>query len=253
VDAIAEDRPRWEAVSLRLLNRDSDVFSLFLDAFKRRGMTTEPYFQFGNWYEEVTGLSFDRYLASRGKSIRKTVARAVRHFDDQSDGGYEMFAGQGDLEKAIADFKEVYGASWKTEEQHPAFIERLIRDCAEDGSLRLANLYLDSRPVATWLVIVSLGTAVLLKTAYDSKLPGSQSVGGVLTFKVLQHLLDVDHVKQIDFGIGDESYKSKWLSDRRERWGIVAYNRRTPKGALLAAMVQGRSWGRKALRRKAAE
>ena len=153
---------------------------------------------------------------------------------------------------AIAAFKEVYGASWKEEEAHPAFIERLIRDCAAQGTLRLANLYLEERPVATWLVICAQGTGILLKTAYDETLPGKLSVGGVLTLKIMRHLIDVDRVQRIDFGIGDEDYKSKWMSHRRERWGIMAYNRRSPKGALLSAAMKGRTWARGLLRRPAA-
>ena len=162
-----------------------------------------------------------------------------------------MFAGDGDLGGAVTAFKEVYGASWKSKESDPAFVERLIQDCAEAGVLRLANLYLGDRPVATWLVISAQGTAMLLKTAYDARLPSSLSVGGVLTFKVMRHLIDVDCVRCVDFGIGDEEYKSKWMSARRERWGIMAYNRRSAKGALLAAMKQGRSWARQILRRRA--
>jgi CelD/BcsL family acetyltransferase involved in cellulose biosynthesis len=253
IGALQADRPRWDVISLRLLDRDSEVFAQLLAAFERSGLTPEPYFQFGNWYEEIAGRSFAQYLADRGKSIRKTAARAVRHFDDRSDGHYAICSGGDGLEEAIADFKKVYGASWKSGEQHPAFIERLLRDCAAGGFLRLANLYLDGRPVATWFVIVANGTAVLMKTAYDGDVPASLSVGGVLTFKVIQHLIDVDGVELIDFGVGDEEYKSKWMSSRRERWGIMAYNRQTAKGRVLATMMQGRTWVRGTLRRGAAE
>jgi len=249
IGALAAERPRWDAVSLRLLDRESEVFGQILDAFARHGMAREPYFQFGNWHEEIAGLSFADYLASRGKTIRKTVARAVRNFDDRDNGRYEIFTGQGegepDLDAAVAAFKEVYGSSWKEAESRPEFIDRLIRDCAARGILRLANLYLDDRPVATWLVISDQGSGVLLKTAYDESLPSNLSVGGVLTFKVMQHLIDHDRVERIDFGIGDEPYKSKWLSKRRERWGIMAYNRRSPKGALLGALMKGRVLARR--------
>jgi len=253
VAALAGDRPRWDVVSLRLLDRSSDCFDHLLEAFAECGMVCEPYFQFGNWHEDIAGRSFAEYLADRGKSIRKTVARAVRHFDDRDDGRYELFAGQGSPDEAIAAFNQVYRASWKAEENHPAFIERLIRDCAARGVLRLANLYLEDRPVATWLVIVAQGTAILMKTAYDESLPSKLSVGGVLTFKLMQHLVDEDKVARIDFGLGDETYKTKWMSDRRERWGIMAYNRSTPRGALLGTMMQGRTWARKFLRSEAAD
>lgn len=251
--AIADDRPRWDVVSLRLLDRSSETFDHLVEAFDDCGLSAEPYFQFGNWFEETAGSSFDDYLAGRGKSIRKTVARAVRHFDDRVDGRYELFIGEGSPDQAFAAFNQVYGASWKAEEIHPAFIERLMRDCAACGILRLANLYIEERPVATWFVISTPSTAYLWKTAYDESLPSKLSVGGVLTYKVMQHLIDVDKVDCIDFGIGDETYKTKWMSSRRERWGIMAYNRRTPRGALLSAMKQGRSWARKFRRQPAAQ
>jgi len=94
---------------------------------------------------------------------------------------------------------------------------------------------------------------VLMKTAYDESVPASVSAGGVLTFKLIEHLIDADGVKVIDYGVGDEEYKSKWMSSRRERWGVMAYNRHTAKGAVLAAMAQGKTWVRGTLRRSAAE
>src|SRR3546814_3377425 len=92
-----------------------------------------------------------------------------------------------------------------------------------------------------------------MKTAYVGVVPANLSVGGVLTFKVIQHLIDVDGAEIIDFGIGDEEYKSKWMSRRRERWGIMAYNRRTAKGALLDAVMQRRTWARGTLRSSATQ
>ncbi len=248
IGALASDRPRWDVVSLRLLDRGSDLFDPLLEAFRACGMTPEPYFQFGDWYEEIAGRSFDDYLAGRGKSIRKTLARAVRNFADRTDGRYELFTGEGSPDRAIAAFNQVYATSWKEPESHPAFIQRLMRDCAARGVLRLANLYLNERPVATWLVILANSTAILFKTAYDAKLPSNLSVGGVLTYKVMQHLIDEEKAARIDFGIGDETYKTKWMSGRRERWGIMAYNRHTPRGALLGSLAQGRALARKFLR-----
>ncbi|MFZ2388006.1 MAG: hypothetical protein WAW69_09375, partial [Polaromonas sp.] len=37
-------------------------------------------------------------------------------------------------------------------------------------------------------------------------------------------------VTEVDFLIGDDAYKKNWMSHRRERWGIVAYNPKTLGG-----------------------
>ena len=53
------------------------------------------------------------------------------------------------------------------------------------------------------------------------------------------------HVNEVDFLIGDDSYKRNWMSHRRERHGIVAYNPGTLVGLLLPAVeVAGRLWKR---------
>ena len=57
----------------------------------------------------------------------------------------------------------------------------------------------------------------------------------------MKHVIEVDQVKEVDYLIGDDPHKQFWMSHRRERWGIVAYNPRTLMGALgLIREVLGR-------------
>jgi len=51
----------------------------------------------------------------------------------------------------------------------------------------------------------------------------------------MQHALDIDRVHEVDYLTGDDAYKKDWMSARRERWGMVAFNPRTPRGLLEAA------------------
>ena len=41
---------------------------------------------------------------------------------------------------------------------------------------------------------------------------------------MLEHALDGDKVSEVDYLTGDDNYKSNWMSHRRERWGIMAFN-----------------------------
>jgi hypothetical protein len=49
---------------------------------------------------------------------------------------------------------------------------------------------------------------------------------------MLEHVLDVDKVREVDYLTGDDAYKANWMSDRRERWGIMAFNPKTIRGNL---------------------
>lgn len=119
------------------------------------------------------------------------------------------------IEPAIAAFHEVYSASWKVPEPYgdsPSLIHRL----ASIGMLRLGIAHLRGRPVAAQLWIVGQEKA-LYKVAYH-KAFASFSPGTVLTSHLMQHVIDHDHVKEVDFLIGDDEYKPFWMTDRRERW-----------------------------------
>jgi hypothetical protein len=47
---------------------------------------------------------------------------------------------------------------------------------------------------------------------------------------LMEHVFETDKVSEVDYLIGDDPYKNTWMSARRERWGIVAYNPRSPHG-----------------------
>ena len=149
--SILAERPRWDAISLKLLDRDSPVFDYIVEELRVAGMFVEPYFQYGNWYEELTGRSFDAYVADRGKTVRETLRWKYRRLMRTGSVCIALVTDEVGLEKAIEAYRTVYAASWKPPEQYPNFIERLIRDCATGGYLRLGNLYLDGQPVATQL------------------------------------------------------------------------------------------------------
>ena len=144
------------------------------------------------------------------------------------------------LEPAIAAFQEVYSASWKKPEPYPEFVPSLIRLLAAKGMLRLGIARLQGRPIAAQLWIAGQGKASIYKVAYHHAY-ASLSPGTVLTSYLLRHVIEQDRVREVDFLIGDDDYKKIWMSHRRERWGIVAFNPRTVIGcALLLKEVAGR-------------
>lgn len=206
----------------------SPAYLRLRQALQLAGLRPFEFFCFGNWYLAPT-QAWSAYLMTRSGTLRSTIRRMEKRFF--GDGGtLDMVCGGEQLEQAIADYDAVYQASWKNQEPYPKFVPGLIRLCARRGWLRLGFARLNGQAIAAQLWIVSHGRAKIYKVAYREEYK-SYSIGTLVSAKLMQHVLDVDKVSEVDFLSGDDPYKQTWMSHRRERWGLIAYNPRTARGA----------------------
>lgn len=217
--------------SLRFAPMDpqSRSYAALLQALRLAGLRPFEYFCFGNWFRASSG-SWDEYLQQRPGPVRSTIKRAGKKFS-AAGGTLELVTGGAQLEQKLAAYTQVYGASWKVPEPYPGFVPGLARYCAERGWLRLGIAWLNGQPVAAQLWIVAHGRANIYKLAYDEAYKAYAS-GTLLTAMLMQHVLEQDGVREVDYLIGDDPYKKAWMDQRRERWGIVAYNPASPAGLL---------------------
>lgn len=198
-------------------------FDLHEQALKNIGFKTDRFFCWGNWYLPVDDRSFSDYLQGLSSRVKNTLERRKKKFLAGGRGKLEIITTHDRLPIAIDAWKKIYNASWKIPEPYPEFMPALISLCAARGWLRLGIAYYDEEPVAAQLWIVSHGRAAIYKLAYDEKF-ASLSPGTILTAHLMQHAMDVDKVHEIDYLTGDDAYKKDWMSHRRERLGLVAYN-----------------------------
>ncbi|MHA1113154.1 MAG: GNAT family N-acetyltransferase [Alphaproteobacteria bacterium] len=232
-EALAAERPAWDLVHLDGLDRDEPLFAALADAFRRAGFLVHAYFHFGNAYQSVSD-GYDAYIRSLPGQTRSNIKRGGKRLAKDHEARLEIVTDVGGLSRAFAAYDAIYAASWKEPEPFPDFTPGLAHACAEAGSLRLGLLHVDGWPAAAQLWIVAAGKATIYKLAYDEEFKRF-SVGTILTDHVLRHVIEADQVREIDFGRGDDPYKSSWLAERRERWGLMAFNPRTPRGLLAAA------------------
>lgn len=239
--AIAADSPKWDEVELKPLDVNSPAFAGMVDGFEQAGFVVQTYFCFGNWYLEVRGRSFAEYVDSLPSALRNTLGRKKKKLEKSGRSTLRIISGGPDLDSAIEAYNKVYIASWKKPEPYPHFVPELIRTCARLGALRLGLVHVDGEPAAAQFWIVQNGMALIYKLAYDARFT-SLSVGSVLTAAMMERAIDVDKVETVDYLTGDDAYKKDWMSDRRERWGILAMNPRTLRGACaIARHVCGRA------------
>lgn len=227
--------PTWDVVRLSPLAADAPCFAFLVQALRRQGMFVQTYFCFGNWYLDVGGRTFNEYLAARPSVLRNTLSRKSKKLKSSGRAKLRIVTGGDELAEGIADYRRVYDRSWKVAEPWPGFIPDLIATFAGLGSLRLGLAHVDGEPAAAQVWIVNGPTASIYKLAYDERF-ADLSVGTVLTAYLMQHVIDVDKVATVDYLTGDDPYKKDWMSHRRERWGVLALNRRTVSG--IAGIVR---------------
>ncbi len=211
------------------MDPESGAYRRLWNALSANGIVAFGFFCFGNWYLPVVGDGAD-YLHNREGQLRNTIKRHRKKF--QAAGGrFEIITSGDDLARGLAAYEQVYASSWKHAEPYPEFIPGLARICADNGALRLGIAWLNDKAVAAQLWVVANGTANIYKLAYDESYK-TYAPGTLLTAALMEYAIDKDQPREIDYLIGDDAYKKDWMSHRRERWGIIAYNPRTFGGIL---------------------
>ncbi len=218
---------RWDVMRLQPMSQD-DV-SLLLKALKQAKIPSVSFFCFGNWYLEVNGRSFAQYLSELKPKVRSTINTKTKQFEKLDGAKITIITHERDLAEAIKAYEEVYSLSWKHTEPYTHFISGFIRSAEKAGALRLGIAYLHDKPIAAQIWIVSENIAYIFKVAYDEDYK-QYAIGTVLTAKLMQYVIDYDQVNEVDYLQGDDPYKKNWMSRRRERWGILAFNTTTLRG-----------------------
>jgi CelD/BcsL family acetyltransferase involved in cellulose biosynthesis len=192
----------FATLTLAPMDTASYAYATLMGALRLSRWKAFEYFTFGNWYLPVTS-SWADYLKTRDGALRSTLKRMDKKFGNAG------------------------------------FMPGLIRSCAANGSLRLGVAWLDGKAIAAQLWMVSCGRAAIYKLAYHEEFK-AYSPGSLLTALLMARALDFDQVSEVDYLCGDDAYKSQWMSQRRERGGIVVYNPYSPAGlAGLARQVVG--------------
>jgi hypothetical protein len=187
---------------------------------RQAGLRVLRFDHFGNWYEDVATLDWSAYLLGRPGALRETIRRRLRRAEKLPGARFDLFTQPAQMDQAVEAFESVYSRSWKDAEPFPTFNAALMRTTAALGLLRLGVWSIGAQPVAVQFWVVKDGRAIVLKLAHDEAFK-AHSPGTVLTALMLRHLLDKEHVAAIDFGRGDDAYKQGWVTQRRQRIGML--------------------------------
>ncbi|HUK61628.1 MAG TPA: GNAT family N-acetyltransferase [Stellaceae bacterium] len=232
--AIARSSPPFHVLRFDCLDPSAPEFAVFAAAFRAAHMPVQAFFNFHNYYDDVSGQDLGQYLAHRPPELKQDVERAARLLARGDRARFAVIDGGPELEAALIDYALVDLQSWKEPEFYADCTPELIRAAAAAGALRLGLLHLDGALAAAQIWLVAGGRATIWRHHYAQKF-AKHRPGAALTFAMFRHALASGDLREIDFGPGDEPFKGLWLSRRRERAGLIAFNPRTAKGLAAAA------------------
>lgn len=243
--ARAVQRDRAGAVLLlQPIAEDAPWASALTVALRARGYAVDRFQCFGNWFLPVIHGAAVDYLASRPPALRNSIARGQRRLARAGHSLHIQCGAGAGLDEAIAAYEAVYRRSWKQPEPQAAFMPGLMRMAASRGWLRLGVLHIGGQAVAAQVWLVKGGKANIYKLAYVQGFERF-SPGSVLTAALMAHVIDVDRVQEVDYLTGDDAYKRDWMSHRRVRLALVAFDLHRTRGIAAAA----RHFGGRALKR----
>ncbi|MFT5452228.1 MAG: CelD/BcsL family acetyltransferase involved in cellulose biosynthesis, partial [Enterobacterales bacterium] len=207
---------------------NSTLFNQVISACQKSNMKVASYFYAGNRYEDTSHLNFDEYLNKRSSNVKKSL-KQVKRIEKKHSFRFEMMTESKDAERAISILDSVSIKSWKEEDYFKNFFSGLIHVCAAEGSMRVGVLYIDDKAVAADFAIITSGSAVGMKSVYDLEF-SKYSLGSILHLYTIKYFIENDFVKSLNFGLFDDDYKKNWCTQRRELWGIAAFNMNTFRG-----------------------
>ena len=217
------------------LEPEHGSFDLLRRAMRQAGLVSFPFFASGNWYMPCPGMSYAEFLDRVPSRIRNTLKRKGKKFFQDGRGKIVLYTGRKEdsdpLDRAIEAWTAIYNVSWKVPEPYPDFMPGLIRLYAGEQTLRLAVAVYDDVPIAAQIWLVHGKKAAIYKLAYVEQY-AELSAGTILSAHLFKQVLDSDRVEEVDYLVGDDPYKKDWVSHRRERWGVVAYDPRKWNGLL---------------------
>jgi CelD/BcsL family acetyltransferase involved in cellulose biosynthesis len=176
-----------------------------------------------------TELGWDNYVAGLTGKLRRELRRRRRRLDEHGHVELVVEDGSRTLDDLLAEGFRVEGAAWKgargtaiaSQDATRAFYGEVAQWAAGRGSLRLAFLRLDGRPLAFDFAIEEDGCHYLLKTGFDPAYR-ELSPGMLLRFEMLARAF-AHGLRSYEFLGTDERWKLDWTSSVRERVELRAF------------------------------
>jgi hypothetical protein len=182
-------------------------------------------------------IDYSSYYQQRPSQLRNTIKRREKKLTKAHQYRIEIITNVEGFDLAFSAYKTIYQQSWKGDEYSFEFIKKVCLAALAENKLRFGLLFVDDEPAAAQLWFLQTAddstepknngllqtTASIFKLAYTPKYQ-QYSVGSILSLALSEYIISRDKATIIEFGMGSESYKKDWLTDKRTRRSYQVFN-----------------------------
>lgn len=213
-------RAKAHRITLEPVPEEDGSATRLADAFRMAGWRVEVTECDTNHVLHVQNCTFDEYWAQRPGPLKTTLKRKGKKVETQILSHFD--------EAAWAEYEQIYAESWKPAEDQPAMLREFARQEGAAQRLRLGIARQNGRAVAAQCWTVENGTAYIHKLAHLES-ARKLSAGTSLSAALFRHAIDIDKVRLVDFGTGDQPYKADWMNALRPRFRIDCFDMAQPR------------------------
>jgi CelD/BcsL family acetyltransferase involved in cellulose biosynthesis len=171
---------------------------------------------------DLTGCTWDSYVANLGPHVRKGIKRCLRNLPKDFDYRCECVQSLADAQRALDVVIDLHQRRWGNGRQSEAFHSesviafhrQFVESAAEQGWLRILIIYLDGNPAAALYGFRYGPTFYFYQSGFDPAF-GKHSVG-VATMGLAIKTAIEEGAAEYDFLHGDEEYKFHWAREVRD-------------------------------------
>jgi CelD/BcsL family acetyltransferase involved in cellulose biosynthesis len=186
--------------------------------------------------------------ATRPRRLMGDLRRRRRRLEERGEVVVTITRDPSPLADLIAlerrGWKGVQGTAIAADTRLRAFYAQVAAWAAARGTLRIAALRLDGRPLATMLALEDAGALHLLKAGYDPAFARC-SPGQLLLQETLRRAFAAG-LERVELHGADEPYKRAWTGAVRERVALEAFAPTAAGRLARAAVSAGRPLARRA-------
>jgi CelD/BcsL family acetyltransferase involved in cellulose biosynthesis len=186
----------------------------------QRALLSSPYVHLGT--------DWPTYEQSLSRNLRGDLRRCRRRLREEGEVTVAFHQGDG-LDAAVDEVFAVEARSWKasqgtaivSRDNVKRFYEQVCRWAAARGSLRIAILRLDGRPLAMDVGILEGAVHYAVKGSYDAEY-ARYSPGKLLLHALLEQAFE-EGVERVELLGAEDPYKRAWAAHSRERDVVEAF------------------------------